>query len=72
MNTMEQCAEVFDVGLALSSVGGDSEFLTEVVGLIHAAWPTLLADIREEMALGREDGAPRQSRGSKRRGEQGL
>jgi hypothetical protein len=40
---MEQCAEVFDVGLALSSVGGDSEFLTEVVGLIHAAWPTLLA-----------------------------
>jgi hypothetical protein len=52
MNTMEQCAEVFDVGLALSSVGGDSEFLTEVVGLIHAAWPTLLADIREEMALG--------------------
>jgi HPt (histidine-containing phosphotransfer) domain-containing protein len=48
--TTEQYTEVFDVGLALSSVGGDREFLTEVVGLTQAAWPTLLADIREGMA----------------------
>lgn len=46
----EQRAEVFDVAQALSSVGNDREFLTEVVGLIHAAWPTLLADIRKGMA----------------------
>jgi len=46
----EQRAEVFDVAQALSSVGGDREFLAEVVGLIQAAWPTLLADIRKGMA----------------------
>ena len=45
----EQYAEVFDEALALQSVGGDREFLTEVVGLIQAAWPTLLADIQEAM-----------------------
>ncbi|HXW14685.1 MAG TPA: Hpt domain-containing protein [Terriglobia bacterium] len=44
--------EVFDAALALSSVGGDSEFLNEVVGLIRAAWPTLLADIRQAIAMG--------------------
>jgi HPt (histidine-containing phosphotransfer) domain-containing protein len=48
--TREQYAEVFDVGLALRSVGGDREFLAEVLGLIQAAWPTLLANIREGMA----------------------
>ena len=48
--TTEQYTEVFDVGGALSSVGGDSEFLAEVVGLVQAAWPTLLADIREGIA----------------------
>ena len=52
METMGQYTEVFDVGMALSSVGGDREFLTEVVGLIQAAWPTLLADIREGLARG--------------------
>jgi hypothetical protein len=52
METKEKYAEVFDVGLALSSVGGDSEFLTEVVGLTQAAWPTLLADIRNGMSRG--------------------
>jgi hypothetical protein len=36
----------------LSSVGDDRDFLTEVVGLTRAAWPTLLADIREGMARG--------------------
>jgi len=44
--------EIFDVGLALSSAGGDTEFLTELVGLTKAAWPSLLGDIREAMARG--------------------
>jgi len=46
METMEQRVEVFDVGRALNSVGDDREFLSEFVGIIQAAWPTLLADIR--------------------------
>lgn len=53
METMEQHREIFDVGEALSSVGGDEEYLTEIVGLMQAAMPTLLADIQEEIA--RED-----------------
>ncbi|MGO8791000.1 MAG: hypothetical protein ACLQVL_26955 [Terriglobia bacterium] len=52
MDTTEQYREVFDAGEALSSVGGDAEYLTEVVGLMQAAWPTLLADIRKGMARG--------------------
>jgi HPt (histidine-containing phosphotransfer) domain-containing protein len=52
VETKVRHAEVFDAALALSSVGGDSEFLAELVGLIRAAWPTLLADIRQAMALG--------------------
>jgi HPt (histidine-containing phosphotransfer) domain-containing protein len=52
METMERYSEVFDEALALSSAGGDREFLAEVVGLIQAAWPTLLADIREGLARG--------------------
>jgi HPt (histidine-containing phosphotransfer) domain-containing protein len=52
METMEKYPEVFDVGLALSSVGGDHEFLAELVGLTQAAWPTLLANIRSGMARG--------------------
>jgi len=52
VETTEKYPEVFDVGLALSSVGGDQEFLAEVVGLTQAAWPTLLADIRSGMARG--------------------
>ena len=52
METTEKYPEVFDVGLALSSVGGDHEFLTELVGLTQAAWPTLLMDIRGGMARG--------------------
>lgn len=51
-NTPEEYAQVFDEALALSSVGGNRELLTEVAGLILAAWPTLLADIREGMARG--------------------
>jgi hypothetical protein len=49
-NTQQQYVEVFNVSLALSSVGGDQEFLSEVVGLTQAAWPTLLADLRNGMA----------------------
>jgi hypothetical protein len=52
IETTEKYPEVFDVGLALSSVGGDHEFLTELVGLTQAAWPTLLMDIRGGMARG--------------------
>ncbi len=52
METAEQYSEIFDAGEALSSVGGDEEYLTEVVGLMQAAWPTLLADIRNAMARG--------------------
>ena len=50
--TTDRHAEVFDEAMALSKVGGDREFLAELVGLVQAAWPALLADIREEMALG--------------------
>jgi hypothetical protein len=52
LDTVEQYAEVFDVDQALKSVGGDVEFLTEVVGLTRAAWPTLLTDIREGLSRG--------------------
>jgi hypothetical protein len=44
--------EVLDEVQALSSVGGDREFLAEIFGLTSAAWPSLLADIREGMASG--------------------
>ena len=50
--SMEPNAEVFNEILALNSVGGDREFLAEIVGLVQAAWPTLLADIRGGMAMG--------------------
>ena len=50
--SVKQYAEVFDVGQALQSVGGDVEFLTEVVGLTQAAWPTLLTDIRDGVSRG--------------------
>lgn len=52
LETIEQNAEVFDVGEALKSVGGDREYLTEVVGLTQAAWPTLLTDIRNGVSRG--------------------
>jgi len=50
--TPQRYAEVFDVRAALSSVGGDREYLAELVGLVKAAWPTVLADIREGMSRG--------------------
>jgi HPt (histidine-containing phosphotransfer) domain-containing protein len=49
-NYMDPQADVFDEELALSSVGGDREFLTEMVGLVQAAWPSLLNGIRGGMA----------------------
>ena len=52
METLEQYAEVFNVGMALNSVGGDQEFLSEVVGLMQAAWPTLLTDLRNGITKG--------------------
>jgi len=52
METTEKYPEVFDMGLALSNVGGDHEFLAELVGLTQAALPTLLTDIRSGMAQG--------------------
>jgi HPt (histidine-containing phosphotransfer) domain-containing protein len=52
METTVRRAEIFDSAQALSSVGGDNEFLSEVVGIIRAAWPTLLADLRDEIARG--------------------
>jgi len=50
--TIEEDVEIFDEALALSSVGGDPEFLCEMVGLIQAALPTLLANIKEGIARG--------------------
>ena len=47
-----EISEVFDVDMALSSVGGDQEFLTEVAGLVRAAWPTLLADMKQGIVVG--------------------
>jgi len=49
---LQSYSEVFDIGLALKSVGDDPEFLAEVVGLTHAAWPTLIANIREAVSRG--------------------
>ena len=51
-DSIEPNAEVFNETQALNSVGGDREFLAEIVGLVQAAWPTLLADIRGGMAMG--------------------
>ena len=47
-----QYAEYFSVSDALRSVGGDVEYLSEVVGLTQAAWPTLLNDLRNGVARG--------------------
>ncbi len=49
---MEQTSEVLDSASALASVGGDADFLREIAGLVQAAWPTLLDDIRGHLAAG--------------------
>jgi hypothetical protein len=51
-NTPEKNDEVFDEDMALSGVGGDREYLAEVVGLVRAAWPTLLADMKQGLVVG--------------------
>jgi len=51
--TPEMSTEVFDHAAALSSAGGEPEFLSELVGLFRAAWPTLRNDI--ELGLVRAD-----------------
>jgi len=49
---LEENSEVLDRTLALASVGGDREFLSEVAGLVQAAWPTLLGDLGQALAAG--------------------
>jgi len=49
---LEENSEVLDHDLALASVGGDRDFLTEVAGLVQAAWPTLLGEIGQALAAG--------------------
>ncbi len=48
----EQGPQVFDRTAALASVGGDRQFLRELVGLVQAAWPAVLADIRKGLEVG--------------------
>ena len=47
---MRQISEVFDTTAVLESVGGDEEFLGELVAIFRAAWPNLLREIREALA----------------------
>lgn len=46
---MEQTSEILDTTAALAGVGGDPEFLSELLGIFRAASPTLLHDIREAL-----------------------
>ena len=47
---MEPDLTVLDPTSALASVGGDADFLVEIAGLVRAAWPTLLSDLRKDLA----------------------
>ena len=49
---METNKEVFDLPSALSSVGGDVDFLGELANLVQAVWPTVVGDIRNNLAAG--------------------
>jgi HPt (histidine-containing phosphotransfer) domain-containing protein len=49
---LEQNLHVHDPVCALASVGGDPDFLREIAGLVQAAWPTLLGNIRVDLAAG--------------------
>jgi HPt (histidine-containing phosphotransfer) domain-containing protein len=60
--SLEENSEVLDRTLALASVGGDQEFLSEVAGLVQAAWPTLLAETRQALAAGDLGSAERTTR----------
>jgi len=59
---LEENSEVLDHTSALASVGGDREFLSEVAGLVQAAWPTLLGDIGLALAAGDLDAVQRTTR----------
>ena len=59
---MEMTTEVFDRTSALASVGGDREFLSELVGLFQAAWPTLQGLIRAGLAEGNLHAVERSAR----------
>jgi HPt (histidine-containing phosphotransfer) domain-containing protein len=50
---MQRSSEVLDSSLALSRVGGDLDFLLDVVGIAQAACPTLINDVRQ--AIERRD-----------------
>ncbi len=49
---MRQASDILDTTAALTGVGGDREFLWELLGIFRAAWPTLLRDIREALVKG--------------------
>jgi hypothetical protein len=49
---MKQTSEILDSTAALAGVGGDQEFLSDLLGIFGAAWPTLLHDIREALVKG--------------------
>jgi hypothetical protein len=49
---MEQTPEILDRQAALAGVGGDLEFLSELLGIFRAASPTLLHDIRDALVKG--------------------
>ena len=46
---MEEISEILDRTAALASVGGDLEFLSELLGLFRATSSTLLRDIQEAL-----------------------
>jgi HPt (histidine-containing phosphotransfer) domain-containing protein len=45
--TKDMNSEVWDISRAARSVGGDSEFLSELAGIFSAACPTLLKNLEE-------------------------
>ena len=49
---MDPNVEVLNPASALASVGGDVDFLSEIAGLVRAAWPSLLRDNRQALAAG--------------------
>jgi len=59
---LEENSEVLDHHSALASVGGDREFLSELAGLVQAAWPTLLGDIGQALAAGDLGGVEKTTR----------
>jgi HPt (histidine-containing phosphotransfer) domain-containing protein len=52
-------AEVLDIDRALGRVGGDLDFLLELVGIFQAACPALMDNTREAVACGDVDAIER-------------